>query len=119
MAALSAALLAPAFARPLVGIAAMALAVAAMFSIFRQRRFRPDFSLVSAAERRSYLAADTALTFSILGAVGLVLFLLISAAAAPIRLAAGHLALLWIVIAHTLRARLAIAHAAKLEAARD
>lgn len=113
-AALSAALLIPEIGKPLSVIVAIALLVLIPMSIVRQRKGDADFRLVPDAERRAFILSDTALALGVLASVGAVFFLIYTAPAAPLRIGVGHLALVSGVMAHAIRIKGAMNHAARV-----
>lgn len=112
--AFSAALIFPSIGRPLLVIMAIALLVLIPSSIARQRKSDADFGLVPAAERRAFILSDTALALGVLASVGGLFFLIYTGPAAPMRVAVGHLVLLLGVLAHAVRIRGAMNHAARV-----
>lgn len=112
--AISAALLIPEIGKPLLAIVAIALLVLIPMSVARQRKGDADFSLVSDAERRAFILSDTTLALVVLAAWGAVFFLIYSAPAAPMRVGLGHMALLSGVVAHAIRIKGAMNHAARV-----
>lgn len=110
----SAALLIPEIGKPLAVIVAIAMIVLIEMSVARQRKGDADFSLVSDAERRAFILSDTALALGVLASLGAVSFLIYTAPAAPVRVGLGHLALLSGVVAHAIRIKGAMNHAARV-----